>query len=173
MVPQSIQVILVMGVSGSGKSTIGESLAQALGWHFYDADDFHPEANIKKMSAGVPLTDEDRWPWLDAIHQLFIKEMAAERPLVLAGSALKESYRRRLLRGIDKNAAIIFLKGSYDLIWQRMESRTGHYMQPNMLKSQFDTLEEPRSENLITIDIDHTPAEVVELILNGFKTWPK
>jgi 6-phosphogluconate dehydrogenase len=141
---------ILMGVSGSGKTAVGKALAQKLGWDFYDADDFHPSANIAKMASGIPLTDEDRAPWLDALHELIASTLKANRSGVLACSALKERYRQRLLEGND-GVQIVYLKGSYDLIWQRMAQRTDHYMKPHMLQSQFDALEEPA--DALTVDI--------------------
>jgi len=141
---------IVMGVSGSGKSTVGRALAEKLGWDFFDADDFHPQENIAKMAAGIPLNDSDRASWLAALSdQLFATLKMGHHP-VLACSALRESYRERLLKG-KAGVEVIYLKGSYDLIWGRMAGRQGHYMKPEMLKSQFDILEEP--ENALTLDV--------------------
>jgi len=131
-----------MGVSGSGKTTLGKALALRLGWDFIEADDFHPPENIVKMRAGIPLSDSDRAPWLGSLHDQFLSALAAGRHPVLACSALKESYRARLLEGLD-GIAVIHLRGSYDLIFSRMSARLGHYMKPGMLQSQFDALEEP------------------------------
>ncbi|PWH12669.1 MAG: gluconate kinase [Anaerolineae bacterium] len=139
-----------MGVAGSGKTTVGQALAEKLGWDFFDADDFHPPANIAKMASGIPLTDEDRAPWLDSLHRLIASALKTNRPGVLACSALKERYRQRLLEG-NQGVQIVYLKGSYDLILQRMKKRTDHYMQPEMLKSQFEALEEPTAA--LTVDI--------------------
>ncbi len=148
---------LIMGVSGSGKTTLGRALALALGWDFLDADDYHPPANLAKMSAGIPLDDSDRAPWLDALHERLVSTLKADRRPVLACSALKEKYRTRLLDGID-DVAIIHLKGSYDLIRARMSARRGHYMKPRMLQSQFRDLEEP--PGALTLDVS-TPLEVM------------
>lgn len=136
------QGLLVMGVSGCGKSTVASALAARLGWVFHDADDFHPEENVRKMRAGIPLTDADRGPWLDRLHRLLADSLAAGAHPVLACSALKESYRTRLLEG-GLPVAIVYLKGSYDEILARMSSREGHFMPPALLRSQFDALEEP------------------------------
>lgn len=138
-------IVLVMGVSGSGKNTIGEPLAQRLGWKFIDGDDYHPPENVKKMAAGIPLQDEDRWPWLDRLNKLLRQETDA----VLACSALKEAYRRRLLAGIQ-DCAIVHLRGSFDLIRRRVEQRKHRYMPASLLQSQFETLEPPRD----AIDVD-------------------
>ena len=153
---------IVMGVSGCGKSSVGKRLAEHLGWDFYDADDFHPPANVAKMASGTPLDDSDRAPWLTALHDLISSSLKADQPGVLACSALKESYRQKLMNGND-GVQIVYLKGSYDLIWSRMEQRTDHYMKPHMLKSQFETLEEPT--NALTIDISISLDDIVQEIL--------
>ncbi|MFT3895415.1 MAG: gluconokinase [Anaerolineales bacterium] len=155
--------VIVMGVSGSGKSSVGKSLANSLGWDFYDADDFHPPANVAKMASGTPLDDSDRAPWLAALHDLISSSVKADRPGVLACSALKERYRQQLTDD-NEGVQIVYLKGSYDLIWSRMEKRTDHYMKPHMLKSQFETLEEP--VNALTIDIAMSLDEIVHTILD-------
>ena len=154
--------LIVMGVSGSGKTSVGESLANRLGWDFYDADDFHPPANVAKMANGIPLDDSDRAPWLAALHDLISSSLKADRPGVLACSALKEQYRQQLIGGND-GTLIVYLKGSYDLIWSRMEKRTAHYMKPHMLKSQFEALEEPK--NALTVDISTSVDDIVQEIL--------
>jgi 6-phosphogluconate dehydrogenase len=156
--------LIVMGVSGSGKTTVGRALAQRLGWDFYDADDFHPPANIAKMASGVPLTDEDRAPWLDTLHTLISQRLKEGRPGVLACSALKERYRQRLLEGND-GVQIVYLKGSYDLIRSRMENRTGHFMKAELLRSQFETLEEPL--NALAVDISLPVEKIVEHIVRA------
>lgn len=147
-----------MGVAGSGKTAVGKSLAKFLGWNFFDADDFHPPANIAKMAGGIPLDDSDRAPWLDSLHDLISSSLTANRPAILACSALKERYRQRLLEG-NPGVKIVYLKGSYDLIWSRMEKRSDHYMKPQMLKSQFDALEEPT--DALTVDIALSVDEIV------------
>jgi len=151
-----------MGVSGSGKSVVGKELAQSLGWEFFDADDFHPPANVAKMASGIPLDDSDRAPWLDALRELISSSLKADRPAVLACSALKEIYRQRLMDGND-GVRLVYLKGSYDLIWSRMVARAGHFMKPSMLQSQFNTLEEP--VDAITVDIALSVEEIVKKIL--------
>ena len=153
---------IVMGVSGCGKSSVGQSLAQSLGWDFYDADDFHPPANITKMASGTPLDDSDRAPWLASLNELISSSLKADHPGVLACSALKERYRQQLMNGND-GVQIVYLKGSYDLIWSRMEERADHYMKPQMLKSQFDALEEPT--NALTIDISMPLDDIVQKII--------
>jgi gluconokinase len=139
-------IVLVMGVSGSGKNTVGEPLAQRLGWKFIDGDDYHPPENVKKMAAGIALQDEDRWPWLDRLNGILRQEKNA----VVACSALKEAYRRRLLAGIA-DCAIVHLRGSFDLIRSRVEQRRHRYMPASLLQSQFDTLETP--ESAIAVDV--------------------
>lgn len=155
---------IVMGVSGCGKTSVGESLAQFLGWDFYDADDFHPPENIAKMADEIPLDDSDRTPWLASLHELISSSLKADRPGVLACSALKKRYRRQLMDGND-GVQIVYLKGSYDLIWSRMKKRTDHYMKPQMLKSQFETLEEP--SNALTIDISLSVDEIVREVITN------
>jgi gluconokinase len=153
---------IVMGVSGSGKTMVGRSLAHQLRWDFYDADDFHPAANVAKMASGTPLDDSDRAPWLASMHDLISSSLMADRPGVLACSALKERYRRQLMDG-NNGVELVYLKGSYDLIWSRMEKRTDHYMKPHMLESQFRTLEEPA--NAFVVDIIKPVDEIVQEIL--------
>ena len=153
---------VVMGVAGSGKTTVGEALAKRLDWCFYDADGFHPAENVAKMANGTPLTDSDRAPWLAALHALIASSLKENRPGVLACSALKESYRQKLLEG-NEDVLIVYLKGSYDLIWSRLSLRQDHYMKPNMLKSQFEALEEPT--NALALDVSLPVDEIVEGIV--------
>jgi len=154
-----------MGVSGSSKTTLGKALAEELGWDFFDADDFHPPENISKMANGIPLNDSDRAPWLTSIHDQLLSTLKTDRHPVLACSALKEKYRAQLLDGID-GIVIIYLKGSYDMIWSRMSARQGHYMKSDMLKSQFDTLEEP--QGAFVVDVSMPLAEMVNSILREY-----
>ena len=154
-----------MGVSGSGKTTLGKALAQRLGWDFFDADDFHPPANIVKMAAGIPLSDSDRAPWLAALHEQLLSTLKAGRHPVLACSALKDKYRAQLLEGMD-GIAIIYLKGSYGLIFSRISIREGHYMKPEMLKSQFDALEEPK--DAVVLDVEMSLEEMIDTIIGRF-----
>lgn len=142
-------IVLVMGVSGSGKNTIGEPLAQRLGWKFIDADDYHPPENVKKMAAGIALQDEDRWPWLDRLNGMLLNEKDA----VVACSALKEAYRQRLLAGIA-DFAIVHLRGSFELIRSRVEARRHRYMPASLLRSQFDTLEPPGKAIDVDVSLD-------------------
>ena len=154
--------VIVMGVSGSGKTSVGQALAEHLRWDFYDADDFHPPENVAKMANGIALNDTDRGPWLAALHNLISSSLKAGHPGVLACSALKERYRQQLLEGND-NVRLVYLKGDYELIWSRMSARHEHFMQPHMLQSQFETLEEPR--NALTIDISGSVDDIVKEIL--------
>jgi gluconokinase len=154
--------VIVMGVAGVGKTTVGEALAQRLGWDFYDADDFHPAENIAKMTKGVPLDDSERAPWLAALRALISNSLQENHPAVLACSALKESYRQQLLAG-NEEVQFVYLKGSYDLIWSRIASRKDHYMKPQMLKSQFEALEEPA--DTWTFDVSLSVEEIVQGIV--------
>jgi gluconokinase len=144
-------IVVLMGVSGVGKSTLGRLLATRTGWRFIDADDHHPAGNIAKMTAGIPLEDADRWPWLDALNRL----LRAQSDAIIACSALKESYRQRLLAGID-GARIVYLYGAKALIGARIAERKHKFMPAALLESQFATLEPPR--NAIAIDVAE-PAE--------------
>ena len=150
-------VIIVMGVSGSGKSTVGSALAAKLGWTFRDGDDFHPPENRAKMAQGIPLTDADRWPWLDAISRFSQETEVAGRNAVIACSALKEIYRSRLRTGCH-DMRFVFLNGSRELLASRMQSRTGHFMPPSLLDSQLATLEVP--SDALVLDISH-PSETL------------
>ncbi len=156
-------VIYIMGVAGSGKTTIGQKLSSKTGYAFYDADYFHPQENIEKMKAAQPLTDEDRWPWLDNIHAFVSKQLQSNN-VILACSALKEVYRQRLSNGIEAHCRWVYLNGSYQTILERMQSRTGHYMPTTLLQSQFDALEVPA--DMIEVDIATTPEKIVEEIIS-------
>lgn len=154
-------VIILMGVSGSGKTTIGQLLAQRLGWTFYDGDDFHPPANVEKMRQGIPLTDADRDSWLTSLAQLIDSLLQNDRSAVLACSALKQNYRTRLQRRAE-DVRFVYLKGDYDLIRQRLTNRHGHFMPADLLASQFATLEEP--QGVLTIDTSQSPEVIVTAI---------
>jgi gluconokinase len=157
-------VVILMGVSGAGKTFIGERLAAELGWSFYEGDDYHPPSNVEKMSRGVALTDADRAPWLDALHELIGKLLARDEPAILTCSALKRVYRDRLVDD-DDGGRIVYLRGSYNLIRQRLESRKGHFMKADLLASQFRALEEPEAdENVLTVEISQRPEMIVEAI---------
>ncbi len=158
---------IVTGVSGCGKSTVGEALAKELGASFYDGDQFHPASNIAKMSSGIPLTDEDRYPFLKAINA-FIREKLSTETVVITCSALKEKYREILSEAIDPSQLVwIHLQGSYDLIYNRMMKRQGHFMSAAMLRSQFDTYEAPKQG--IIVNIDQGLDEMIAQIKNTLK----
>jgi gluconokinase len=163
----SPRFVLVIGVSGSGKTTVGRAVAARLGWDFYEADDVHPAENVAKMAAGIPLSDADRLPWLQALHTLIAASLERGRPGVMACSALKERYRRILLEGTT-GVAIVFLKGDYELFYSRMATRTGHYMGPGMLRSQFADLEEPK--RALVIDAALPVDEIVEQIVDAARS---
>jgi len=154
---------IVMGVSGCGKTSVGKALADSLGWDFYDADDFHPPENVAKMANGIPLNDSDRAPWLASLHEMISSSLKADHHGVLACSALKERYRQQLMKD-NEGVQIVYLKGTYDLIWSRMEKRTDHYMKPHMLQSQFEALEEP--SNALTMDISMSVDDIVREVIS-------
>jgi gluconokinase len=157
--------LVVMGVSGSGKSTIADRLAARLGWRYEDGDKFHPPANVAKMSAGHPLTDDDRWPWLQAIADEIDRTCNASQRVVIACSALKHAYRDILVHG-RKDVRIVFLNGTQDLIADRLAARKGHFMPPGLLTSQFRTLEPPQpGEQPIAVSIDATVEAIVDDII--------
>jgi gluconokinase len=149
-----------MGVAGSGKTTIGKLLAEKLHWDFADADDFHPEANVNKMSAGIALTDEDREPWLEKMRDSIRKWIASNQPTILACSALKESYRNMLQ--VSSDVCVVYLSGSFELFEQRLRNRKGHFMKPDMLRSQFLTLEEPAGA--VIVNASESPDAIVDEI---------
>lgn len=165
-------VIVLMGVSGVGKTTVGSRLADALDWDFVDGDDFHPPGNVKKMEQGEPLTDEDRGPWLRAIRDFIHKRRAQEEPAIVACSALKTSYREVLLRDND-GVQLVYLKGSPDLIRQRMEARTDHFFDAELLDSQFEALEEPTTEAALTVNVDASPEVIVRTIRRELPALPR
>ncbi len=156
-------MIIVMGVSGSGKTTVGKLLAQSLNYDFSDADDFHPSANIDKMSRGIDLEDADRLPWLLQLQATIDKWLLENKNVVLACSALKASYREMLCRN-DQRIKIVYLKGDFDLFAARLKTRENHYMKADLLSSQLDTLEEP--ENAIIVDASPTVEVIVIQIKN-------
>lgn len=165
MADAGLCALIVMGVSGSGKSTIAEGLAKRLGWRFEDGDMFHPQSNVDKMSHGQPLTDDDRWPWLRAIADEIDRERSAGQGLVVACSALKRAYREVLTRG-RSDVRIVYLDGSKALIQTRMDKRRGHFMPPALLDSQFATLEIPTpDEHVFRISIDAPVEAVVDAII--------
>lgn len=153
-------IIIILGVSGAGKTTVGKLLARELSWHFLEADDFHPEANIEKMRSGHPLTDEDRWPWLERLRQQIERSLAVGEDAVLACSALKRAYRDRLR--VSDEVKFVFLRGDYALVAKQLRSRRGHFMNSALLQSQFNDLEKPEpDENALTIELGRTPEETV------------
>jgi gluconokinase len=154
-------IVVVMGVSGSGKTTVAAGIAQAEGWTLLEGDSFHPPANIAKMHAGTPLTDEDRWPWLRAIAAREDELLASGESAVVACSALKRAYRDILIGG-RADTILIYLQGAQALIAERMKARKGHFMPPALLDSQFATLEAPGpDERPIVVDISHPPEVIV------------
>lgn len=154
---------VLMGVAGCGKSSVGAALAEHLGLRYRDGDDLHPLANVEKMRAGTPLTDEDRWPWLDLVAQ----NLRADAPLIVGCSALKRSYRDRIAAGAGGPVTFVHLAGSRAVIEARMAARQGHYMPVSLLDSQFAALEPPSAQEAIIVNIDQPLADIVTAILNG------
>jgi gluconokinase len=152
-------VVVLMGVSGSGKTTVGQLLASELGWQFADGDDYHSAANIEKMRNGVPLTDTERAPWLAALRELIAGWVEEKKNAVLACSALKRKYREILQVGPE--VQIVYIKGTPQLLQQRLRERVGHYMKEWMLDSQLETLEEPEAGEALILDADCSPSEIV------------
>jgi gluconokinase len=161
-------IIIVMGVAGSGKSTVGRLLAESIGFEFLDADTLHPESNVAKMSAAIPLTDSDRAPWLSAVRDRIVDAATRQHNLVVACSALKEAYRNFLARGIP--VVWTYLKGHPDVFRARLQRRTGHFMKEQLLSSQLDALEEPT--DAIVIDAWQLPQAIVEEITAQLKKRP-
>lgn len=156
-------ILIITGVAGAGKTTIGKILAKKLGWKFYDADDFHPQSNIEKMRRGVSLTDHDRRPWLEALHRLILEQTGSA---VIACSALKQSYRDKLQKGRE-DVKFVFLKGDKELIRERLEGRTGHYAKADLLEGQFGALEEP--EDALSEDVSRDAATIADDIIRELK----
>jgi carbohydrate kinase (thermoresistant glucokinase family) len=159
-----LRIVILMGVSGSGKTTIGKLLSAKLGWPFYDADDFQPKDNLAKMAQGLPLNDRDRRPWLMAIHDLLVGLKARDGKAVLACSALKRDYRDLLCSGVP-GVRFVYLKGEFALLRERIERRQGHYFKAALLGTQFEILEEP--EDALRVEVDNPPETIVERILTG------
>lgn len=164
-----VSVVLLMGVSGVGKTTIGILLAERLGWQFRDGDDFHSTANIAAMAQGIALTDGDRLPWLLAMQQAISTWLATGMPTVLACSALKAEYRQLLTQGCDR-VQVVYLKASFELIQRRLQHRQGHYMAASLLPSQFAALEEP--EDSLQVDASQEPAAIVTEIIAALGLEP-
>ncbi len=160
-----MNVIVIMGVSGCGKTTVGQALAARLGVPFWDGDDFHPPENVAKMARGIPLTDADRLPWLTRLQAL-IHDHLAQGGAVLACSALKRHYRDQLRAGND-GVRFVYLQGDFNTIRARIKARQGHFMKPEMLHSQFNILEEPSAEEALRIAITGRVEQMVEKILSG------
>jgi gluconokinase len=160
------KVIVLMGVSGCGKTSVGRALSAKTGWPFYDGDDFHPPENIAKMSNGIPLNDDDRAPWLARLHNLIAEQLAQGQSAILACSALKRKYREQLKAG-NQGTIFVYLKGNFELIWARMAARKTHYMKASMLQSQFDNLEAPDAEEALVVDISADVNSIAEAILQA------
>ncbi|MGM3307009.1 gluconokinase [Anabaena sp. WFMT] len=158
-------IVIVMGVAGSGKTTIGQALAAAMGWEFSDADWFHSAAAKEKMSRGEPLTDADRIPWLQTMGDAIAQWLQADKNAILACSALKVSYRQ-ILCDNDPRVKLVYLQGSYELIEQRLGDRIGHFMKADLLQSQFATLEEPTAAEAIYVDVSQNLEAIVQEIKN-------
>lgn len=158
----TVRILVVMGVSGSGKTTVGALLAQSLGWTYADADSFHSPGNVAKMAAGKPLSDQDRVPWLQAISAWIGERLLKRQPAVVSCSALKRSYREQLVR---PELRFVYLRGTHAEIAARLAAREGHFFEPQLLDSQFAVLEEPAAdEHVITVSIAETPDEIVAAI---------
>lgn len=164
------KAIILMGVSGSGKTAIGKRLSRRTGLPFFEGDNYHPQANVEKMSSGTPLNDEDRWPWLESLHKLIKEHLEQGRSLILASSALKAKYRDTLRGDLGKQVVFVYLKGNFELIYERLESREGHFMQADMLRSQFEILEEP--EGAVVISVDQPIPSIVEEIVDKLDLIP-
>lgn len=154
--------VVLMGVAGCGKTSVGGRLSELLGWPFFDGDDYHPKENIAKMSRGIPLNDSDRFVWLSRLHDLIEEHLQAGKSMLLACSALKQGYRDQLKDG-NPGTIFVYLKGDYELIFRRMQERKSHYMKAEMLQSQFATLEEPKEAIVVSTDKD-LDSIVVEIV---------
>ena len=157
-------ILIAMGVSGAGKSRIGEMLAERLSCTYTDGDAFHSAANKEKMHQGIPLTDDDLWPWLRTIRAAIEEKQRAGETAVFTCSSLKRSYRD-VLRGTDTDVRFVYLKGSFEVLHERLKSRTGHFFDPSLLKSQLDTLEEPGPDEAIEVSIELTPEQIVDQVM--------
>jgi gluconokinase len=165
-------VVVICGVAGAGKTTVGRLLGQELGWNFYDGDDFHPAANIGKMRRGIPLTDQDRHPWLATLRRLIERCLRASESAVVACSALKKAYRDYLR--VSDEVKLVFLRAEYSLVAEQLRQRRGHFFDATLLQSQFADLEEPqRDENALTIELGRSPYERVSEIKAKLQLQPK
>ncbi len=164
---KKVQVLVVMGVSGSGKTTVGKALAQELGWTFIEGDDFHSEANVKKMAAGTALSDEDRDAWLSSLQEEIVKALGQQIGAVVACSALKESYRHRLK--VDGRVQFVFLNIPFAVAEERLKKRKGHFMPVSLLESQFETLQQPEGSDYINVDAQQSPQEIVTEVVEKIR----
>jgi gluconokinase len=163
-------IVLLMGVTASGKSTVGKLLAARLGWAFHDGDDYHPAANVEKMSRGIPLTDADRGPWLDALNGVMRRHEAEGTSAIVASSALKAAYRERLAHDVP-DLVVVFLKGEPEILQARLDARKDHFMPRTMLPSQLAALEEPA--DAIVVDAGLSPETIVGLIADRLTALPR
>jgi gluconokinase len=171
--PPDISAIIVMGVSGSGKTTIASALAERIGFDCEDGDSYHPASNVEKMHAGTPLTDDDRWPWLKAIADDIDRRADTGHPFVVSCSALKRAYRDVLVHG-RSDVRLVYLKGTRELIAERLALRKDHFMPASLLDSQFATIEEPTpDEHVIVVDIDASVDQIVAAIVDRLNILPK
>ncbi|KDB10400.1 carbohydrate kinase, thermoresistant glucokinase family [Burkholderia sp. lig30] len=165
-------ILIAMGVSGAGKSRIGEMLAERLSCTYTDGDAFHSAANKDKMHRGIPLTDEDRWPWLNAIRAAIEEKRRAGETAVFTCSSLKRAYRD-VLRGNDTDVRFVYLKGSFEVLHERLKTRTGHFFDPSLLQSQLDTLEAPGPDEAIEVSIELTPEQIVDRVVQTIGAAPR
>ena len=166
-------VLVIMGVSGCGKSTVATLLVERLGWAFQEGDDLHPPANVAKMAAGTPLTDDDRWPWLDRVADWIHGRIDAGQPGIITCSALRRAYRDRLRRDDTEHVVFVHLAGSREVILERLGARKGHFMPSTLLDSQFATLEPPGpDENAVTVDVARPAAEQADDVVERLDLRP-
>ncbi|CAN0618407.1 D-gluconate kinase, thermostable [Burkholderia multivorans] len=165
-------ILIAMGVSGAGKSRIGEMLAERLSCTYTDGDAFHSAANKDKMHRGIPLTDDDRWPWLNAIRAAIEEKRRAGETAVFTCSSLKRAYRD-VLRGNDTDVRFVYLKGAFDVLHERLKTRTGHFFDPSLLQSQLDTLEAPGPDEAIEVSIELTPEQIVDQVVQTIGAAPR
>jgi gluconokinase len=157
------KAVVVMGVSGAGKSSVGEKLAERMGWHYVEGDSLHPDANVEKMAKGIPLTDEDRWPWLDLVGAELSRAHGKGEGVVVTCSALKRAYRDRLRDAVGGDLYFVYLDGTLDVLSARMRERQGHFMPASLLESQLATLEDPKGETkVVSVGIDEPVDDIVD-----------